>query len=204
MRPILFASISVLLAAPIAAAQDCEIPPAYGNQVVVEEGGLRIRYATDGKSYGAADDVLLYLVVENVGATTFSINWGIDPQDGHFILKPGFETFEECCSEDFDANVLIYLPSLVHFFSPGTTLDPGECRAWLRTIPLAWVTEGGAPPPAPGRYAVLGGMFRMAADFSPQNSEFIAPRDGAKLYIEITGPTPTAVTTWGAIKALYR
>lgn len=204
MRPIMLSGFVLGCMATAAEAQNCEIPPTYTNQVVVEDGGLRVRYATDRSSYNPTDNVQFYLVVENIGATTFSINWGIDPQDGHFILRSPFESLEDCCATDADieANVLYYLPSTLFFFSAGTTLAPGQCRAWQRTIDLDWATD-----PAPGTYAVLGGMLRLTPSAVPglsYDKTFVAPLGGAKLHIEIAGPVPTATSTWGRVKALYR
>jgi hypothetical protein len=204
VKPIVLTTIALVCGASPTAAEDCLTPPGYANHVVVEDGDLRIRYATDRFSYGPADNVSFHLVVENIGATTVSINWGIDPQDGHFILRPPFDSLEDCCSTDADleANVLFYLPNVLYFFSAGTTLAPGQCRVWQRTIDLEWATNV-----VPGTYAVLGGMLQLVASAIPgasYNMDFIAPSGGAKLTIDITGPVPTAATTWGRVKSLYR
>ncbi len=186
-----------------ALTQNCDIPPTYPNQVVVDDGTMRVRYATDKTVYAPTEVISFYLVVQNLGATTFYMNWGIDPQDGHFILRPPFESWEECCAteESFDANVLLYLPTFIYFFSPGTTLAPGQCRVWQRTINLNW-----APNPPAGVYAVLGGMFHVAFDWAggQWNQNFVVPAGGAKLHITIGEPVDVEPSTWGRVKALYR
>jgi hypothetical protein len=189
----LVGSLILLPTAPL--SQPCEIPASYLNQVVVDEGTLRIHYASDKVSYGPTEVVSLYLVVENIGQETFYLNWGVDPQDGHFILRPPYESFADCCSTEEErwANTLAYHPETIYFFSIGTTLLPGECRTWQRSLNLAH-TEN----PAPGTYAVLGGMFQAF------DGPFVAPSGGATLHITLQAPLSTRVSTWGGVKALYR
>lgn len=193
-----------LLLFPAAAiAQSCEVPEGYVNQVIVDDGTMRVRYATDKASYGPTDDVHLYLVVQNLGETAFYLNDGTDPQDGHFILRPPFETWETCCVPfaNRESTVLLYHPSVLYFFSMGTTLQPGQCRVWEQTLPLEWATDG-----VPGTYAVLGGMLHHAWDVSSNTyePELVVPAGGAELHIQITGPVAVENHTWGHVKALYR
>lgn len=192
----LLAVAAVLLLFPSTPlAQSCEIPESYANQVLVDDGTLRVRYATDKASYGLSEVVSLYLVVQNLGSTPFYENWGVDPQDGHLILRPPYESLADCCATDEErwANTVGYYPEIIYFFSMGTTLQPGECRVWQRSIDLSHAEDVIA-----GTYAVLGGMFRAF------DGPFVVPTDGAKLHITLQAPLATRVSTWGNVKALYR
>lgn len=195
MKRLLLAIAGLAVWPSAAVPQDCDIPSSYANPVLVDEGTLRIRYATDKTVYAPTETIHFYLVVQNLGEAPFYINWGVDPQDGHYILRPPYVTLDECCATDEDrwANTLWYLPDFWYFFSQGTTLQPGECRVWQRTIDLNW-TEN----PVPGTYRVLGGMFNAGV------YEFVVPQDGVALDIAIAIPVSTEPTTWGRVKALYR
>jgi hypothetical protein len=81
-----FAPVLILLLASAAAAADpCDIPPGFTNQVLVlESDTLSVGFATERQVYSPLDTVNFYLVVKNIGLHEFYINWGIDPQDGGF------------------------------------------------------------------------------------------------------------------------
>jgi hypothetical protein len=196
MKTPLAAALFLAVVVQTASAQDCDLPANYTNRVTVMEGDMRVAYATDRSLYAPTEVVSFYLVVQNLGTTPFYVNWGIDPQDGHFILRPPFESLEECCTtnELLEQNALWYHPDFVYFYSQGTTLSPGQCRVWQRSIDLDWVT------PVPETYTVLGGMFHSQLFYG----DFVVPTGGARLHITIDNPIPTEDTTWGRVKALYR
>jgi hypothetical protein len=137
-----------------------------------------------------------YLVVENIGTETFSMNWGIDPQNGFFVMP---DTCTSINQPGCYTAALYYYPTTIYFYSDGTTLEPGECRVWTETWDI--LNWGGGPPPL-GNYNVLGGMFQ-ADPYSPPG-EFVLPVGGAPLTITIDWAIPANEATWGQVKTLYR
>jgi hypothetical protein len=166
------------------------------------DGDIRVTFATDRTQYLPADVIQLYLVVENLGETSVTYTSFAVPQDYFFILRPPYQTWEECCADwDWAEEVLWYLPQFIYFIPGVITLAPGDCRAFDRAIDLEWTTD-----PAPGIYAVLGGLFELRYVGGPTvyDGEFVAPPGGARLDISILGPVVVQPSTWGRIKSLYR
>jgi len=187
-------NVTVLLLVLLAshAMAQCELPAEFSNFAVVTEGDLEVTLATDRLTYTPGDIVSFYLIVHNLGTSVFSINWGIDPQDGIFVMPDTCTAVDQ--GDCFDNNVF-YHPQVVYFYSPGTTLDPGECRIWERE----WDT--GTQSPDDGTYNVLGGMIEPC--FCPTIGAFHVPTSGVLLQLTIGGTVPADETTWGGIKALY-
>jgi hypothetical protein len=184
-----------ILVSSTAFAQDpCDIPDTYTNQVTVVENDLRVGFATDKASYIPSEVVQFYLVVENVGSQTFSINWGIDPQDGVFVLPTSCTAlaYPGC----FVDEAVYYQPTVIYYYSAGTTLEPGECRIWTHV----WDPAVYGAHPA-GTYNVLGGMYE-AMPLSPPGA-FRVPTGGVLLSLTIESAIPTKNRTWGEIKVLY-
>jgi len=195
MKKLLLIFVILVWAVP-AAAGPCDIPIGYANVVVVEEADMLISFATDKDIYGPYETALFYLVVENIGTETFYMNWNIDPQDGVFVLP------DSCTSVNQTgcyAAAAFYHPTILYYYSAGTTLEPGECRIWTRTWDIG--TWGGGPPPV-GNYRVLGGMFEADPVTPPGN--FVLPAGGATLSIAIDYAIPTNASTWGQVKSMYR
>lgn len=159
---------------------------------------MLIGFATDLEVYPPFGYAQFYLVIENTGTETFYLNWGIDPQNGFFVLP------DTCTSVNqpgcYDVK-LYYYPTILYYYSDGTTLEPGECRVWTETWDI--LNWGGAPPPL-GDYTVLGGMFEP--DVTPPYGvgEFVLPVGGAPLTITIDWAIPVDEKTWGQVKTLYR
>ena len=174
------------------AMAQCELPAGFANFGVVSDGDLNVTFATDKLLYGPGETVQFYFIVENVGPSTFFINWGIDPQDCFFIMPLSCTSVNQAC---YEASVFHH-PGLVYFYSSGTTLDPGECRIWARS----WDTN--QEPAEAGTYNVLGGMCEPTYD---SNVVFFhVPTSGILLNLTIDGTVPVGEGTWGQIKALYR
>ena len=188
----LLAALAILVLSGSGVMAQCELPANFSNFDVVYEGDLRVTFATDKPLYVPGETVQFYFIVENVGSTTFSINWGIDPQDGIFVMPLSCTSLNQACYED----AVFYHPGIVYFYSSGTTLDPGECRIWARS----WDTN--QIPAAPGTYNVLAGMCQPTYDANVVF--FHVPTTGILLNLTIDGAVPTDGDTWGKVKALYR
>ncbi len=188
----LLVMLGILLLTGYEAMAQCELPTGFANSAVVNEGDLNVTFATDKVVYAAGETVQFYFIVENVGASTFSINWNIDPQDAIFVMPLSCTSLNQTC---YDNAVFIH-PPIVYFYSAGTTLAPGECRIWAR----AWDTA--VIPAAAGTYNVLGGMFEPT--FDPAIGIFHVPSAGILLNLTIEGTVPVEGGTWGKIKAIYR
>jgi hypothetical protein len=179
--------------APQARAQ-CGLPANFTNSAEVEEGDLKVILASDRELYAPGDSVLFCLIVQNHGSTTFSVNWHIDPQDGLFVMP---EACTAVTLECFTSAVFVH-PRIVQYFSAGTTLAPGECRAWMRV----WDT---AVFPAPeARYNVLGGMFDPHPAVDSPIGRFRVPSNGVLLRVTLGGSTSVTRSGWDLIKKRYR
>lgn len=195
MKLLIVVLILSMLAAP-AVAGPCDVPAQYANVVTVEESNMSISFATDKALYGPLETVQFYLVVENIGTETFYMNWSIDPQNGIFVLPNSCLSVNQAGCYDAAA---FYYPTIIYFFSAGTTLEPGECRVWTNSWDIAnW---GGGPPPI-GTYNVFGGMFQADVDTPPGN--FVLPAEGVMLNLVIDYAIPANDGTWGQVKTLYR
>jgi len=193
------AYLACLVLSTAAAAQTCDIPEGFTNQVVVVESDtLVVGFATDRQVYSHADTVNFYLVVQNTGSDECYINWSIDPQNAVFVLPTSCDSVytPDCYTS---ASVFFY-PQAVYFYSSGTTLQPGECRVWQNSWEIATWGDG---PPADGIYNVFGGMFYPIYGIFPDEG-FRVPRGGAALTIEIDSTVPVEEGSWGRIKVLYR
>lgn len=194
MKKLLAVITGIFLAAP-AVAGPCDVPVTYANVAVVEEAGMLISFATDKDVYGPFETVQFYLVVKNIGTETFYMNWSIDPQNGIFVLP------NQCNSVNQPgcyASAEFYHPTVLYYYSAGTTLEPGACRVWTNSWNVA--TWGGGPPPV-GSYNVLGGMFQ--ADPVTPPGQFVLPTGGVKVTIAIDYAIPVGYGTWGHVKSMY-
>ena len=195
MKQWLMIFAGIFLAAP-AAAGPCDVPITYTNVVTVQESDMLVSFAADKDVYGPFETVQFYLVVKNVGTETFYMNWDIDPQNGVFVLP------DECDSVNQPGcytAAAFYYPTVLYYYSAGTTLNPGECRIWTNSWDIG--TWGGGPPPV-GNYNVLGGMFQ--ADPLAPPGEFVLPVGGAVLNVAIDYAIPVSHSTWGHVKTMYR
>ncbi|MDI6809053.1 MAG: hypothetical protein QME66_08755 [Candidatus Eisenbacteria bacterium] len=192
MKRLSYLNVPLFLLLASNAVAQCELPAGFSNSAVVTEGDLEVTFATDRLTYAPGDIVSFCLIVHNLGTSVFSINWGIDPQDGIFVMP------DTCTAVDqgrcFGGNVFHH-PGIVYFYSAGTTLGPGECRAWERT----WDT--GIQSAEYGTYNVLGGMFE--ACFCQTVGTFHVLTGGVLLRRIIEGSVSAGESTWGKIKALY-
>jgi hypothetical protein len=170
----------------------CELPATFANFSVVNENDLKISFATDKTSYVLGETVQFYFIVENVGVSTFSINWGMDPQDCIIVLPLSCTSLTQDCYDDSP----FHHPGFVYFYSSGTTLEPGECRIWARS----WDTA--ERPATLATYNVLGGMFEPT--FDGTIGTFHVPTVPILLNITIDDAVPAEGSTWGSIKELFR
>ena len=190
MRLLAILAILSMLATGVMA--QCDLPTGFTNFDVAYENDLKITFATDKMSYATGETVQFYFIVQNLGTSIFSINWGSDPQDGIFVLPVSCTSLTQTCFE----NSPFHHPEIVYYFSGGTTLDPGECRIWERS----WDTS--IYPATPATYNVLGGMWQPMYDDNV--GLFHVPTTPILLTIAIDSSIPTEKSTWGQIKELYR
>jgi hypothetical protein len=201
MRKLIGLALAVLiptLTSPALAVNACDIPLNFTNQVTIVESDMWIGFATDKHDYSFSDTVQFYLVVKNIGTELFYINWGIDPQDGLFVLPLGCTSVQQVGCFDHAA---FYYPGILYYYSAGTTLNPGECRIWTEM----WDIDRSQTPES-GTYTILGGMFE-ATPATEELGQFVVPVGGAQLTVTIggvaTGVRDETHSTWGMIKALY-
>ena len=199
MKALTFLVISIFFAAP-ASADTCDIPPQFVNKVTVVLDTLSVGFATNKELYSPTETVEFYLVVKNIGTQTFHLNWGVDPQDGFFVLP------DTCPLVDWPGcldDPVFYFPQVIYFYSPGTTLAPGECRVWTESWDIP--KENPVPPPD-GIYNAFGGMCKVS--FTNRiTAEYVVPADGAMLNLTIDSTVtgiPDHTGTWGRVKALYQ
>jgi len=185
----------LLLVATGVSAQPCDVPAGYANVAYVQEGDIRVGFATDKLTYKPGEPIHYYLVVQNLGAAQWSVNWGVDPQNVFFVTEDSYNSIDD---PGFWDNAAYIYPSVIYYFSVGTTLDPGQCRIWDETTlyPIEY------PTPANGQYHVFGGMASVTfTDVATIAWEM--PSTGIMLTINVDSSVAAEETTWGRIKALY-
>jgi len=183
----------LLGAGPSSAA--CPAPPEYANVTTVQDGDILVTFAADQHVYLEGQTVRFFLSFENTGSEEVYIPAPHTPEYQILILP------DTCLSVDQPGCESIYarLPEGVYFFSPGTFIDPGECRVDF----ARWDDISSALFPAgSGGYRVFGGLTDGWTVFSVPTGE------NAELLFKISttsgipeGPVPS---TWGRVKALYR
>jgi hypothetical protein len=115
---------------------------------------------------------------------------------GVFVLPTSCDSVAQPDCDTDDA--VFYHPTVVYFYSSGTRLQPGACRVWQVSWPIATWGE----QPLDGTYKVFGGMFKPDWTVSPPGA-FVVPRGGALLTIQINSSVPVEEGSWGRIKGLY-
>ena len=183
------------------AAQDCEIPATYLNQVTVTEGDLWIGFASDKTTYALTDTAHFYLVVKNIGTEQYYVNWLVDPPNAIHVLPLG-------CTEVGSSGCTICdriysWPWILYYYSSGVNLAPGECRVFLGGYEAVWPISKFEPIPAPGDYTIVGGLYKPSVVSDDPCGELIAPTTGALLTVTLVNTVSAEPESWGVIKSLF-
>ena len=174
---------------PAQAQQSCTIPLQYMHAVSQIEESVKVTVATERETYSVGDSIACYLMLENIGDSTYAIPnpSSITPLHSFWILPDSCDSLEqEGCTE----NLLFLVPTFVFFFGTSVILDPGECVKYEATWSGTPFHVGST---LPGSYSVVVGMTTGSWIFFLDG--------GVRLPITIQDLVPGLASTWGHASA---